>query len=392
MYTRLDVSTEVVKISGRADLVTDFDADDYSDNGIVRFIHKGQRLLENLAAWTKRDEHRVINITQGQFSKAVDNLRSLSYVKAFKSDGTTYPLDKVTFRELEDTFTMEYSQEAQGEPKYWCHLTSSLASNETRLLPLTSAPVETDLDLTGASGGTLLAAATKIWHVSKSASWSHSGGQLTYVPDGLSSTIAMGVNLNQIFNGAVELVIDCAPTVDSLAIMTAYWNGSAYTAIDSSQAIITGSGTYSFTPTQPWNCLFLFGASEGNTPSFSPPATINFRFSATAAGTIDSITVNTSLAGRELLILPPADSYYKLQIVGIFYEPRLISDSQTNRWTSEEFFDCLVLATLYELERSYNNETRAQEYKRQLEERLNELEKDQIEREWDDNLPLRIQG
>ena len=101
--------------------------------------------------------------------------------------------------------------------------------------------------------------------------------------------------------------------------------------------------------------------------------------SATLQSYIDTVSpTNVTING--LVILPPTDTTYALEVKGIFYTPPLVEDDDTNYWT-ENHPDILLMATLRELDRFYRGTSSASKWNTYMGDSLMDLEKDSVEQD-----------
>lgn len=79
-----------------------------------------------------------------------------------------------------------------------------------------------------------------------------------------------------------------------------------------------------------------------------------------------------------ILFMPPAQQLYYLELIGTFFHPELVEDTDTNWWSVEEY-DTLILAALYMVEVHNRNTAGANDYLAQISEALRGIEFDAIE-------------
>lgn len=76
-----------------------------------------------------------------------------------------------------------------------------------------------------------------------------------------------------------------------------------------------------------------------------------------------------------VLVLPPVDKGYQLELMGKFYSPELTSESDTSYWASEHPM-LLLWAALYQLEVSYRNTEGAKDWLAAIESELALIDRD----------------
>lgn len=389
MSNLLNIRTRFIGQSGRFDLAVDPDGGDYTDAGADEYIRRGQVRLEREAAWLKKKERRSAVLREGEYLLSVQGLRSIDYIRMALPDDSYALLDKKTDLEMEEVASTVYSEATVGEPKYWKPQVFKGIYDIAGDALFLSAPTETDTDITTTAGVALMVAAPNTWFAFKSSYWSHDSGVLTYVPATPPNPAILGQYISTTYSSRVTITIEALPTVSALGIAVGYWNGSAFTAIDSSSTLITETGKVTFTPSIAWNCIFVMPAKAGSADV--GVGTLNFIPDVLGAGTISSVTVDAVGSGdAQLLFQPPADQEYTLDLFGLFYEPVLTADADTNFWTLVEP-DLLLAAAFYELELAYDNMTRANQRLEQLKRLMVHAEMDSIEREWPDDEPLRVE-
>lgn len=73
-----------------------------------------------------------------------------------------------------------------------------------------------------------------------------------------------------------------------------------------------------------------------------------------ATGTFFNYTLADSKDYRGILVLPPVDESYDIEVLGIFYQPKLSDDDDTNIWTLLHP-DTLIKAAIYQVELFYKD-------------------------------------
>lgn len=119
-----EIRREFVRLSGRHDLVVDYAAGNYADNGANFIINMGQKLLDtfpNRSFWMR---HQV-DISPGQNQISIPNVRSIKGVWLAGPDGRTM-LQKTTMEKIKAVGVNSY---LGNSPAWW-------AINVGRLSPL----------------------------------------------------------------------------------------------------------------------------------------------------------------------------------------------------------------------------------------------------------------
>lgn len=128
----------------------------------------------------------------------------------------------------------------------------------------------------------------------------------------------------------------------------------------------------SMTPSRP---SFCYPTNFRRSPDNTTPLTD----SATLQSYIDTISpYDPSYTG--IILLPPADGDYGVEINGLFYNHKLSGDTEENFWTVEHP-DLLIMAALRHLEIMYRGSKSATSWDALIEAELVNLEKDSIEQD-----------
>jgi hypothetical protein len=86
---------------------------------------------------------------------------------------------------------------------------------------------------------------------------------------------------------------------------------------------------------------------------------------------------------RGIIIAPPLDVEYIVEVIGQFYQPVLLYDTSQNYWTLE-VPELLLKAALYQLEIFYRNSEGANDWLRAIQLEISDIEKDVVEEETSD--------
>ena len=115
--TLLEVRTQLIKISGRYDLVVD--ATDYADNGADFYINAGQLWLDRLED-TKKSHSRIFeSVTSGQWYKIFQLCTAIKEVWISNSDGEKWQLTKADFDILRAAYAEDPADVDNGDPLYY---------------------------------------------------------------------------------------------------------------------------------------------------------------------------------------------------------------------------------------------------------------------------------
>jgi len=97
-------------------------------------------------------------------------------------------------------------------------------------------------------------------------------------------------------------------------------------------------------------------------------------------GTFINYTKASSFDYRGVLIMPPVDEAYDIEIYGKFYQVFPATDAGTNYWTIMHPFT-LIKAALYQLEVGYRNTEGANDWMRAVTEDITKINMDTVEEE-----------
>jgi len=112
------IRTQVVKETGRFDLVSSVASEPYTDNGLNVYINEGQRLLDNLQdneqshRWFKKD------ISAGQVFQTLIGVKAVEEVWIMNATDRRQ-LVKKALGWLKEYYDKSAANESQGTPVYW---------------------------------------------------------------------------------------------------------------------------------------------------------------------------------------------------------------------------------------------------------------------------------
>lgn len=117
--TKIEIREQFARLSGRFDLVTDFNAGDFTDNGADYFIENGQRWLERFIN-VKRSQSRVFQqLSAGSYYTVFKMARSIKEVWVDNGVDERYMLEKKTMPELRNLFDEPVDEIDPGPPLYY---------------------------------------------------------------------------------------------------------------------------------------------------------------------------------------------------------------------------------------------------------------------------------
>ena len=131
--TLIAVREEFARLSGRHDLVTDFAAGTYTDNGANKFIKAGLRLLDRMQDTPKSEAWIQKDVAIGDF-KMVLALEAVTIKEVWKSDADgRKELEEKTLSEIMKGFATPYADLTNGAIKYWAPVPIGLGPEQEDL-------------------------------------------------------------------------------------------------------------------------------------------------------------------------------------------------------------------------------------------------------------------
>lgn len=117
--TLLEIRTNLVKLSGRYDLVVDTSG--YADNGANFFIQAGQRMLDTLLDTPKSSAEFHEQLTAGDYLISLSEVRSITAVWAQSTSEGIHLLAKNTLDSIRNKYGYEttFDNLDQGFPQDW---------------------------------------------------------------------------------------------------------------------------------------------------------------------------------------------------------------------------------------------------------------------------------
>jgi len=124
--TRLEIVTNLVRLSGHNELVADAASNDYTDNGANYFVNAGQRWLDRQFEYKKAKTWLYKSLATGEYLVTFSKARYVSQVWAALSDGTRRQLEHRTETQYRSTYSDSLDVDS-GAPLVWAPATVSLA-------------------------------------------------------------------------------------------------------------------------------------------------------------------------------------------------------------------------------------------------------------------------
>lgn len=128
--TLLELKTQLIKESGRTDLVVDTAA--YVDNGIQHYIDSGQRYLDTHQFTPKSHGWYRLNIVSGAAFQEMQSVRAIKEVWMQNVDGR-FQLIKRPLGWMRENYADQVSALDVGTPAYWAHVVSLVSTEQQGL-------------------------------------------------------------------------------------------------------------------------------------------------------------------------------------------------------------------------------------------------------------------
>ena len=90
------------------------------------------------------------------------------------------------------------------------------------------------------------------------------------------------------------------------------------------------------------------------------------------------VTIDPSYNYNSIMLFPPSDGSYTIEVDGLFYQPELLADTDTNFW-SEVHPEILLMAANRQLEIDYRNSTGVKDWDMAIQTEILGLGKDLVE-------------
>lgn len=339
MSTRLDIAKQVTELSGRFDLVTDALAGNYSNNGPVGidfYINEGSKWLDentqihNQSVWFPQD------IEVAQQLLIIPRLRTPQEVWMSKTDGDRWLLEKRSYGWIRQEY--KHSGESNNEPKVWApasvRMHESLHSLEFRGSELTTDGGFDDATKWTAAGGASVAGSALAF----------TGSAAGYATQDLS--LVIGKRYEVIFTTIGRSAGNLRVYLGRNSKATAITTDATYTQ----EIIATGGSLYIVSDATFDGSVTSISVKE---MQFASPLGIT-------SGTSDK-TFGKNYDRPGILWAPPSDAAYTVEILGLFFEKELSSDTDENYW-SVVYPNALINTALMKIEEHHRNRAGVADY------------------------------
>ena len=341
--TRLEFVEQLVRWTGRYDLVVDAAGADYTDSGANYIINAAQKYLDRQMNTRSGNMKYPFLLSAGDWGVTFPRSRRVRSVWLVdETDDELIRLENTTIEALREKYEAPFDTVDQGQPAYYA------------------------LDVPGASGysvsdemlaDSVLEDDTK-WSIMPSGI-TMSGGRITFA-DVWNGFFALEAGWATALSGAIGetvLVTVVANLSEGDFVVTPWWLPAPSEVVS-----YVGSATGEET-----TYTFIVPIAAGSTALGGPMPYLTLGLTLHGTGYIESISAKTitttfgDLAGlvgafqRSMVIMPPCDADYTLQIWGDFYSPELNIDSSESFW-SVNHPDLLMRACQRELEIMHRNE------------------------------------
>lgn len=348
----LQIRTQLVKQSGRFDLVVD--TVNYADNGANHFITSGQRLLDRMYSGKPQVGEYRRRINTGEELWLIPNARSVSKVFLRKA-GHTYELAPASKEFLRQSYDNADSTGLTNlRPMYYAIVPYKTVDNAQKYSATVVTNGTFDSALTGwTQGGSGLSQANgRCYHAS--------GASATLAQTVLTSGRTYLIQCRAYQRGSGTLTIDVGTQASSL---TSTGFMQVELVADSATLTVTFSDDY-----DGWiDDLVVREVHDEFEVDFADGGELLFPTSVDDASQL-AITIR----------LIDTASEYTLCVEGKFYTPALVSDTDTSYWSTEHP-QLLIDAARYYLERSRRAYSSANEMLHGLRLDVRELQFDDAE-------------
>lgn len=267
--TLLQIRTNLVEQTGHGELVTDWDAADYSDNGMDFYINAGQRRLDDMFEFKNDSAWFYTMLTEGNSLITLNSARYIEEVWVVNPDSpkSRTRLERATEQWLREEYPdVPLSSIDTGTPLYWSNVVAGLPPTNfsDKMVRITAATQANPCVVTAAAHG-------------------FTNGTVVYI-NNVSGMTELNGNSYTVA-GATTNTFQLSAT-----------NSSAYGAYTSGGTVAT-TATLALTDDYDW---LLFG---------------NYYLSS------------------GVKIMPPPDGSYEVQILAKFFSRELTSDSHVSFWS-----------------------------------------------------------
>jgi len=124
-----EIRTQLIKESGRFDLVSSVVSEPYTDNGANYYINVGQRLLDNLQEIRESFAWFKVDLSVNQVFQTLDSVRAIKEVWMSNAD-SRFILEKKELGWLKETYAKPVSDLTSGQPTYYARSVIHLAPEQ----------------------------------------------------------------------------------------------------------------------------------------------------------------------------------------------------------------------------------------------------------------------
>jgi hypothetical protein len=126
-----------------------------------------------------------------------------------------------------------------------------------------------------------------------------------------------------------------------------------------------------------------FSKMEKGLPQYFYPSSLR-RAPDNGVTTGDSATLKSYLAIKNpttsfngIVFVPPADKTYSIEVIGMWYTPKLVENDDENYWTVN-YSNLLVMGALHQISSLYGGAESADNWDKKIDNELQDLEKDHV--------------
>lgn len=385
MANAVEVSEQLVRLSGHPELVSDARNGDYSPHTDNRrpttfhFLNSAMRRLDKMFSYSGETQVNVQQIEIGQYQFSVPNLRHIDRVEVESASGIVSEVCQADYEWLRNTYPKAESLVERGRPIYWARRYSQppvvLSNTDFSVAPLEYADASAAFSATNDNPSKWLAVKDSNWTynaIGKTFSWSKSGsgGDYPFVYQYIGET----------FSDGAKFLVDVTIGDGVLFIFPAYWNGTTLTFPDLSEYAMAEEGIaqVEISPSSSWNTLVFFAAGDGS--DIGGPV-----IDASTDGVLNSITVLDSPQPVQMpnlgipwfTLAPPSDAAYTLRSFGGYYSQYFSENSDETWWSINEPDILTTMARGFIEQDLKGNQTRARMFFQEAAYEVSKLNEDQ---------------
>ena len=336
MPTLADVRRTLVQRSGRYDLVTNAESADYSDNGANAFINAAQRWLDRRLPMPKSPAWLYKVLSAGEAQVNFRYCRIIREVWLASTGAGRVMLDRKPLRWIRENYPdVPLSAVTQNTPQYWCPNIGDLAPEQKT----SNDVILSGFPTIGTFEGAHAARTTTSWtfgalnlpeqyHSMVNNTYTYENSTEVESPDPLIS-LPQAKQTIPIIEGhkyRVQYTLENSLGFQNIQLLLGGVGGALYDSPQDVDEEIIAGGTGIIEVT-----LGTGGTDLIMSNLIITDITVEYDSDAT-----DLDFIGNNYATRSIILMPPADGTYTVEVLADWYSPSLINDLDTSFWTVEE--------------------------------------------------------